>query len=254
MYVQPLIPALCKPCSIIWTISSHRSSLRLKEKQIGKYLFWTLLPVVKTTVDSPLRSIVNLPTLNDPSFHSHHPVAHKRAVVKSLTDRAKTIPSSSDQRSKEMKRVTAALVANGYPKRFVIDVGKPKRLAQQLSTIAPDAAKGSCILPYIKGTSEPIKRVLSNQNIKVAQKPHQTIGNSFSKPKDPVPKDQTRGAIYSIPSKDCDKSYIGETKRKFSTRLNALIIGFPGGWPSGHPRGFGLTIKQKPTRSPGNRA
>ena len=153
------------------------------------------------------------------SFHSHHPVAHKRAVVKSLTDRAKIIPSSSDQRSKEMKHVTAALVANGYPKRFVIDVGKPKRLAQQLSTTAPDAAKGFCILPYIKGTSEPIKRILSNYNIKVAQKPHQTIGNLFPKPKDPVPKDQTRGAIYSIPCKDCDKSYIGETKRKFSTRL-----------------------------------
>ena len=118
-----------------------------------------------------------------------------------------------------MKHVTAALSANGYPKRFVIDVGKPKPPAQQLSTAAPDAAKGFCILPYIKGTSEPIKRILSNYNIKVAQKPHQTIGNLFPKPKDPVPKDQTRGAIYSIPCKDCDKSYIGETKRKFSTRL-----------------------------------
>ena len=48
------------------------------------------------------------------SFHSHHLVAHKRAVVKSLTDRAKIIPSSSDQRSKEMKHLTAALVANGH--------------------------------------------------------------------------------------------------------------------------------------------
>ena len=101
----------------------------------------------------------------------------------------------------------------------MIDVGKPKRLAQQLSTTAPDAAKGFCILPYIKGTLEPIKRILSNHNIKVAQKPYQTIGNLFPKPKDPVLKDQTRGAIYSIPCKDCDKSYTGETKRKFSTRL-----------------------------------
>ena len=38
------------------------------------------------------------------SFDSHHPVVHKRAVTKSLTDRAKTIPSSVDQQSKEMKR------------------------------------------------------------------------------------------------------------------------------------------------------
>ena len=118
-----------------------------------------------------------------------------------------------------MKHVTAALVANGYPKRFVIDVGKPKRPAQQLSTTSPDATKGFCILPYIKGTSEPIKRILSNHDIKVAQKPHQTIGNLFPKPKDPVPKDHTRGAIYSIPCKDCGKSYIEDTKRKFSTRV-----------------------------------
>ena len=118
-----------------------------------------------------------------------------------------------------MKHVTTALVTNGYPKRFVIDVSKPKWPSQQSSKTAPRAPRGFCILPYIKGTTEPIKRVLSNYNIKVAQKPHQTIGNLFPKPKDTVPKDQTRGAIYSIPCKDCDKSYIRETKRKFSTCL-----------------------------------
>ena len=95
-----------------------------------------------------------------------------------------SIPSSSDQWLKERKHVTAALVANGYPKCFAIDVGKPKRPSQQLSTTAPDAARGFCILPYIKGTTEPIKRILSNYNIKVAQKPHQTIRNLFRKPKD----------------------------------------------------------------------
>ena len=123
-----------------------------------------------------------------------------------------------------MKHVTTALVANGYPKRFVIDFGKPEQQYQQSSTTAADAARGFCILPYIKGTTEPIKQVLSNYNrgnynIKVAQKPHQTIGHLFPKPKDPVSNDQTCGAVYSIPCKDCDKSYIGETKRKFFTGL-----------------------------------
>ena len=153
------------------------------------------------------------------SFDSHHPVAHKKAVIKSLTDRAKTIPSSVDQQSKEMKHVIAALSANGYPKRFVIDASKPKRPSPQTPATAPDDKRGFCILPYVKGTTEPIKRILNNYNIKVALKPHHTIGNLFPKPKDPVPKDQTRGAIYSIPCEVCDKSYIGETKRKFSTRL-----------------------------------
>jgi len=77
-----------------------------------------------------------------------------------------------------------------------------------------------CILPYIKGTTEPNKRILRNYDIKVALKPYQTIGSlSVPKPKDPVPKDQTRGAIYSIPCQDCGKSYTGETKRKFASRL-----------------------------------
>ena len=107
-------------------------------------------------------------------------------------------------------------MANSYLKCFVTDVGKPKRPSQQLSTTAPDAARGFCILPYIKGTTEPINQILSNYNIKVAQKPHQTIGNLFPKPRDPVPKDETRGAIYSIRCKDCDKKR-WETKRKFST-------------------------------------
>ena len=113
----------------------------------------------------------------------------------------------------------ATLRANGCPKRFVIHASKPKRPSQQTPATPLDDKKGFCILPYVKGTTEPIKRILSNYSIKVALKPHHTIGNLFPKPKDPVPKDQTRGAIYSIPCQGCDKSYIGETKRKISTRL-----------------------------------
>ena len=62
-------------------------------------------------------------------------------------------------------------------------------------------------------------RAFNNFNIKVALKPHQTIGSLFPRPKDPVPKDQAHGIIYSIPCKDYVKLYIGETKQKFNTRL-----------------------------------
>ena len=91
---------------------------------------------------------------------------------------------------------------------------------QQSVAAALEDIKSFCVLPYVKGTTELIKRVLNSYNyIKVALKPHQTTGNFFPKPKDPVPKDQTRGVIYSISCKDCGKLYIGETKRKFNTRL-----------------------------------
>ena len=62
-----------------------------------------------------------------------------------------------------------------------------------------------CVLPYIQGTSEPIKRILKHFGIKVALKPHQTIGNLFPKPKDPVPKAQICAPIYKIPCGGCKK-------------------------------------------------
>ena len=114
---------------------------------------------------------------------------------------------------------TFVLLSNGCPKRFIINSSKPKRSLQRSVAASPEDVKSFCVLPYIKGTTESIKRVLNNYNIKVALKPHQTIGSLFPKPKDPVSKDQARGIIYSIRCKDCDKLYIRETKGKFNTRL-----------------------------------
>ena len=42
---------------------------------------------------------------------------------------------------------------------------------------------------------------------------------SFAKPKDRVPTDQETHAVYSIPCGDCEKVYLGQTKRQFCTRL-----------------------------------
>ena len=40
-----------------------------------------------------------------------------------------------------------------------------------------------------------------------------------SKPKDRVPTDRKTHAVYSIPCGDCEKVYLGQTKRQFCTRL-----------------------------------
>ena len=67
--------------------------------------------------------------------------------------------------------------------------------------------------------AESIRGVLNNCGIKVALKPFQTLGHIFAKPKDRVPIDQKTHAVYSIPCGDCEKVYLGQTKRQFSTRL-----------------------------------
>ena len=155
------------------------------------------------------------------SFDSHHPISHKKAVVRSLTDRARCVPSSNQERSNEMKYVISTLKDNGYPKRFILEASKPKKFSEKMSGSTPvsdDSGYKFCVLPYVRGTSEPIKRILEQFGVKVAFKPHFTIGNLFPKPKDPVPKAQVRAPIYKIPCDDCEKSYIGETKRQYATR------------------------------------
>ena len=67
--------------------------------------------------------------------------------------------------------------------------------------------KGYAIVPYIQGVTEPIKKILSNCNIKVALKPYLTLGHIFTKPKDPVKTNQKTHAVYSIPCGDCEKEY-----------------------------------------------
>jgi hypothetical protein len=81
------------------------------------------------------------------------------------------------------------------------------------------SAKGYTIVPYIRGVTEPIKRILSNGNIKVALKRYLTLGHIFAKPKDPVKTSHKTYAVYSIPCANCEKEYLGLSKHQFGTRL-----------------------------------
>ena len=58
-----------------------------------------------------------------------------------------------------------------------------------------------------------------SHNVKVAQKPFQTLGHIFSITKDHVPREQRTDYIYFIPWKDCEHVYIAQTKRQFGTRF-----------------------------------
>ena len=75
------------------------------------------------------------------------------------------------------------------------------------------------VIPYIKGLSESISRIFKKHNISTAMRPHKTLRNILVHPKDKQPKEDKAEVIYSIPCKNCNKVYVGETGRKFGTRL-----------------------------------
>ena len=153
------------------------------------------------------------------SFNSHHPRSHKRSVVATLFQRAENLTSNNDARENECQYVTNILKENNYPKSFLYDCLRRPTLTHCNSPEGDSAVKGFAIVPYIQGIAEPIRRVLNNCGIKVSLKPFQTLGHIFAKPKDRVPTDQKTHAVYSIPCGDCEKVYLGQTKRQFCTSL-----------------------------------
>ena len=74
-------------------------------------------------------------------------------------------------------------------------------------------------IPYIRGTSETIARMLQPYNIRVAHKPITTLRRLLTNVKDKDKPEDRQGAVYKFKCCDCQASYIGETSRNLSTRL-----------------------------------
>ena len=77
-------------------------------------------------------------------------------------------------------------------------IRKPFSVTAVTTSSTPDErepAIGFAVIAYIQSVTEPIKRILNSNNFKVTQKPFQTLGHIYAKPKDPVTKEQRTDAI-----------------------------------------------------------
>ncbi|XP_078353258.1 uncharacterized protein LOC144638030 [Oculina patagonica] len=150
---------------------------------------------------------------------SHSPAQSKRAVVKTLMDRAKYLPSTSQRKQSEKQQVIGDLKVNGYPQSFI-----DRCLVSAQETIQPEnqesqeSPRGYASIPYIKGVSERVRRVLSRENIRTTFKPVKTLGSIFKKPKDRPATNQIKGIVYKVKCKTCDFAYVGESKRSWNSR------------------------------------
>ena len=74
-------------------------------------------------------------------------------------------------------------------------------------------------IPYIKGASETIARLLQLYDIRVVHKPITTLRHVLTNVKDKDQPHERQGAVYRIKCTDCQATYIGETGRNLKTRL-----------------------------------
>ena len=97
----------------------------------------------------------------------------------------------------------------------------PKIIYHQHSPSKKDKEKDNLrshvTILYIQGVSEAVTSILSNINVQVYMKPFRTLRRILSHPKDRVPDDDKSNVVYKINCRDCDASYVGETKRALKT-------------------------------------
>ncbi|CAK9810876.1 hypothetical protein ANTPLA_LOCUS6713 [Anthophora plagiata] len=162
------------------------------------------------------------PTHTDRYLHaqSHHHPAQKNSVIVSLVNRAINICEEEHLQS-ELNHITNTLTKNGFNNKKIKHT--IQRMLQSKGTQKPSSSyitenkHNMAFLPYIKGTTDRIARILKQNNIKTIFTPHTKISQILTTPKDPYPRLASSG-VYKIPC-TCGKVYIGETGRSVTTRL-----------------------------------
>ncbi|BHF65157.1 hypothetical protein SprV_0200816600 [Sparganum proliferum] len=149
------------------------------------------------------------------SYHSKHPLSHKRSCVRTLYKRADTHCSEPDDKRSELRHLQRLFMANGYPRNFI------ERNRQSVPSRSPvtERPKVWRALPYIDGVSEAVSRLLRPLGIGIAHRPESTIRHLVMRPKTPLPPGEITNVIYRIQCSSCEANYIGETGKRLQTRV-----------------------------------
>ena len=146
-------------------------------------------------------------------FHSYHGMQAKANSVRTPMKRARLLLKD------ELQHAQVVLRYNGYPKGFVrkykVQQGEEKEKDDLDNQNKP---LSTARIPYVKGLSEEIRRILKQYNIRTVFRTTETLGRVLTKVKDRTPPEERPGTIYKI-KYICGDFYIGETGRGLTTRV-----------------------------------
>ena len=167
---------------------------------------------LRTTI---YRKLTHTDRLLDQS--SYNPTSHKATTIRTLTRRAQLVCDSPDSLMDENKYLDNVFNRNNYNRDFIRH--NTYRNSEPNATNTNATPVSTATIPYIKGTSETIARILQPYNIRVAHKPITTLRQLLTNVKDKDEPSDRRGAVYKIKCCDCQATYIGETRRNLNVRL-----------------------------------
>ena len=118
--------------------------------------------------------------------------------------------------SRWTKHIRRALINNGYPRGVLQHHATPAPMRP-----ADDHSRGPVItLPYVRGLSEAVRRVLTPLGLRVSFRPNTTLKQLLVRPKDRTPTEELAGVVYQVPCASCPASYGTCHKKLYKIRRN----------------------------------
>ena len=118
---------------------------------------------------------------------SYNPTSHKATTVRTLTRRAQVVYDSRDSLTDETKHLNTVFIKNNYRTDFI-----KRNTYVRPNDSSNNSYTTTATIPYIRGTSETIARILQPCNIRVAHKSIFTLQRLLAdvKPKTNLKTDQ----------------------------------------------------------------
>ena len=217
--------------SNLYDFFQHINSLHPKTKFTMETEQNSQLPFLDTHIQRNSDNAISVRVYKKPThtdqylkFTSHHLARANKSVIISLLDRANNIISNPSDQEKEENHLTAVLQANSYPKKFISNAirttQRPRQPENNDNTENQEQTAPVRInFPYVKGTSEQLKRIFNDHNINCTFYTTTTLRTLLSHVKDPLPSEQRNNIVYKYDCKDCEAVYFGESKRTLAERI-----------------------------------
>ena len=124
--------------------------------------------------------------------------------------------------------IFVVLQANGYPKKFISNTIRASQLPRQPANIEntknqEQTAPARINLPYVKGTSEQLRRIFNDDNINCTFYTTTTLRTLLSHANNPVPSEQRNNIVYKYDCKDCKAASLENQNEHLQRELKSTL-------------------------------
>jgi len=127
---------------------------------------------------------------------------------------------------KNLNFMIETFLGNGYPLKFIVDTITirlkklfNKKTKKQNENINDDGYKGWFLIPFIPNVTEKFKNIANMLKSKLSFISLHKLGRIIKAQKDTLPVCSNKNVVYKLNCKDCNVTYIGQTKRRLNTRI-----------------------------------